>query len=111
MATFDAFESSVKWVIESDIHFDLVEESILGVISGIDAPGSPSGDARQAFHNNLFGRDEDFRRKMRDDVLRVTVDDIKRVAGTYLLGNSARAVILSETDLSGLPSSFEISHV
>ncbi|MFT6752568.1 MAG: Zn-dependent M16 (insulinase) family peptidase [Candidatus Azotimanducaceae bacterium] len=111
MATFDAFESSVKWLIESDIHFDLVEESILGVISGLDAPGSPSGDARQAFHNNLFGRDEEFRRKLRDDVLGVTVDDIKRVAETYLLGSSARAVILSETALPELPSSFEVSYI
>ncbi|MFT7687983.1 MAG: Zn-dependent M16 (insulinase) family peptidase [Candidatus Azotimanducaceae bacterium] len=111
MATFDAFEASVKWVIESDIHFDLIEESILGVISGIDAPGSPSGDARQAFHNDLFGRDHAFRRQARNNILEVSVDDIKRVAKTYLLKNSARAVVMSETGLQEIPSSFEIKQI
>ena len=111
MSTFEAFDQSVNWVITNDIGFELIEESILGIISSIDAPASPAGEARQAFHNALFGRTAAHRQLMRQNILKVTVDDVKRVAGEYLLGACSRAVIASETRSRELPGSFKVTQI
>jgi Zn-dependent M16 (insulinase) family peptidase len=91
--TFDAFAASIRWVLSNDIPFDLVEESILGIVSSIDAPGSPSGEARQVFHQSLFGRTNEHREEVRRRIINTQVADIKRVAETYLCGESSRAVV------------------
>lgn len=106
MRTFDAFRASVDWVVDSDIGFGLVEEAVLGLIAGIDAPGSPAGTARQAFHHALCGRTPEHRRRFRASILKVSVDDIKRVASTYLRGECARAVVTNSTGAAALPDSF-----
>ena len=89
----------------------MIEESILGIISSIDAPSSPAGEARQAFHNNLFGRTGDHRRKMRERILNVSVDDVKKVAGIYLQNDSARAVVTNESQTANLEESFTIHQI
>jgi hypothetical protein len=109
MRTFDAFEQAVDWVINSTIDFDLVEEAILGIVSSIDAPGSPAGQARQAFHQALFGRDAAHRRAVKQNILEVTVDDIKRVAVDYLQARSAKVVVTNEEGARLLPNAFEIT--
>ncbi|MEO2176383.1 MAG: insulinase family protein, partial [bacterium] len=106
MATFDAFEQSIDWVMNSNIGFELIEESILGVISGIDAPASPAGEARQAFHNQLFGRSNEYRQEMRQNFLRVTVEDVQQVAKAYLTGPFSRAVVMSESRSEEIPDTF-----
>jgi Zn-dependent M16 (insulinase) family peptidase len=108
-STFDAFRESIQWVLSSDIPFDLVEESILGIVSSIDAPGSPAGEARQAFHQSLFGRTNDHRETIRRRVIETTVDDIKRVAETYLTYPSSRAVITGNS--VGLDDEFQVEQV
>lgn len=109
MRTFDAFEQAVDWVINSPIDFDLVEEAILGIVSSIDAPGSPAGQARQAFHQTLFGRNAAHRRAVKQNILNVTVDDIKRVAVKYLQDCSAKAVVTNEEGARLLPDAFDIT--
>lgn len=111
LRTFDAFENAVQWLLQSDIEFDLVEEAILGIISGMDAPGSPAGSARQAFSNQLYGRTPAYRRKIRRNFLAVTVDDIKRVTDTYLTGKSARAVVTSDAGSRQLPGTFVVKEI
>ena len=88
-----------------------IEEAILGVISGIDAPGSPSGEAQQAFHNTLFGRGGQFRSTKRNNILGVTVEDVRRVANDYLKGPVARAIVMNENGLKNLPSTFVIKQI
>ncbi|HKI75173.1 MAG TPA: insulinase family protein, partial [Pseudomonadales bacterium] len=111
LRTFEAFGESVNWVIKRDIGFDLVEESILGIMAGIDAPASPAGSARQAFHHALFGRTAEHRRRIRAHILEVGVDDIKRVAETYLTVPGSRAVLTSEAGAASLPDSFVITDI
>jgi len=82
--TFEVFASTVNWLLEKPLDETLVEEAILNVISGIDAPGSPSGEARQAFHNRLSGRGTEYRKTMRQRLIRVSGDDVRRVADQYL---------------------------
>ncbi|MDH5425473.1 MAG: insulinase family protein [Gammaproteobacteria bacterium] len=84
LATLEDFDKSVDWVIEGKHDERLLEEAILGVIGSMDKPGSPAGEAKQAFHNNLYGRTVAQRQAYRERILSVTMDDLKRVAKSYL---------------------------
>jgi Zn-dependent M16 (insulinase) family peptidase len=95
-------------MITGKIGFPLVEEAILGIVSSIDAPGSPAGEARQAFHNELHGRGIQQRKHLRSRILDVNERDIKRVAEKYLQGEGTQAVVTSESRRSDLDDSFEI---
>lgn len=100
--TFDVFGQAIDWIVDTDIGFDPIEESILGIVASVDAPSSPAGEAKQSFQNGLFGRDAAYRRQLRDRVLAVTIDDVKRVAQTYLRGDVSRAVVTNETTANSL---------
>jgi Zn-dependent M16 (insulinase) family peptidase len=104
--TFDSFRQSVDWAINSDITDAMLEEAVLGVISSVDAPGSPSGEIRQAYHHGLFGRSAEHREQSRKRYLEVRQDDLKRVASKYLTGTPTRAVVTSENRLSEVDSEF-----
>ena len=106
MATFDVFEESVRWLHQKPPSFGQVEESILGLVSSLDAPGSPAGECRQAFHQRLYGRDDTHRARQRERLLSVTQDDVQRVAETYLDGQPFRAVLASEGNVAELAEGF-----
>lgn len=91
--TFTAFRESIEWLQRSDIHFDLIEEAILGIVSSLDAPGSPAGEARTHFQQQLLGRSSEHRELFRSRVIATKVDDVKRVAATYFDRPSATAVM------------------
>ena len=110
--TLDDFDASIKWLLENDHDEQKLEEAILGVVSSIDKPGSPAGEAKQAFHSSLFGRTPEQRRKVRSRILQVTLDDLKRVAKTYLLDAEASvAVVTSQAQAESLGEDFEIIEV
>ena len=93
--TLDDFDKSIEWLLNEE-HTDLqVEESILGVIGGMDKPGSPAGEAKQAFHNELYGRTPEQRHLFRERVLKVTVADLKRVGETYLKPELASVAVIT----------------
>ncbi len=98
--TLDDFDRSIEWMLTGKHEWRMVEEAILGVISSIDKPGSPAGEARQAFHNRLHGRTLDKLQAFRQNVLNVRLDDLKRVTETYLSpGKASTAVITSAATL------------
>ena len=71
------------------------------MISRIDKPGSPAGNARSTFQANLFGRDAKMRKELREKVLNVTMDDLQQVAERYLdPANEHLAVVSSEAKAS-----------
>ena len=82
--TLSDFNQSIQWLLETSHDYQALEEAILGVISSLDKPASPAGDAKQTFHNNLFGRNAQQRQKFRQQILAVTIDDLLRVAKSYL---------------------------
>ena len=93
--TFNDFDQSIQWLLETSHEYQALEEAILGVISSLDKPNSPAGDAKQAFHNNLFGRDTKQRQKFRQEILAVTVDDLIRVAKRYLIDQENSMAVVS----------------
>lgn len=89
--TLNDFDRAVAWLQEDRHEWRMVEEAILGVIGSIDKPGSPAGEAKDAFYNSLYGRTPELRRHFRQRVLAVSLEDLRRVGETYL--EPARASI------------------
>ncbi len=98
--TLADFEKSVRWLLDSKHENDALEQAILGVIGSIDRPSSPAGEAKQDFHNRLFGRDHAHREAFRRRILEVSLEDLRRVAETYLRPEAASvAVVTSQAGL------------
>ena len=95
--TLDDFDKSVAWLLENDHEWQQVEEAILGVVSDIDKPSSPAGEAKQSYHNDLFGRTEEQRRRFRENVLAVSLEDLKRVGESYLKPENASIAVVSHS--------------
>ncbi|NVK10582.1 MAG: peptidase M16, partial [Gammaproteobacteria bacterium] len=101
--TIEDFQRGIHWLIDNEVSFDQVEESILGVVSSLDKPASPAGEAKQSFYNVLHDRSPEFRREFRERILSVTTADLKRVANTYFVGVEPTVCVLGpESSLSEL---------
>lgn len=83
--TFQDFEASLDWLLNKEQHAYQLEEAILGLVSSMDKPGSPAGEAITACYAWLHGRTPAFRKQLRERLLNVTIDDLKRVTQTYLV--------------------------
>lgn len=89
------FDKSIDWMLDHK-HEDLqLEEAILGVIGGMDKPGSPAGEAKSAYHNGLHGRTREKLQQFRKQVLDVSLDDLKRVTETYLKNGEASVAVIT----------------
>ena len=93
--TLADFERAVDWAVGGGHEPRLLEEAVLGVIGAMDKPSSPAGEARRAFYNHLFGRDIEQRMEFRRRVLNTTLDDLRRVAETYLKPERASIGLLT----------------
>jgi len=82
-------------VLDNEHEYRQLEEAILGVIGGMDKPGSPAGEARGAFHNGLHARTREKLQLFRQRVLEVTIDDLKRVTETYLKKADANIAVIT----------------
>ncbi|MCK5639484.1 MAG: peptidase M16, partial [Gammaproteobacteria bacterium] len=94
--TLKDFDDSLQWLLENNHQWRLIEEAILGVISSIDKPGSPAGEAKKAFHASLHGRTPEQRRRLRTRILEVKQEDLKRVAEMYLQPEKANTAVISD---------------
>jgi Zn-dependent M16 (insulinase) family peptidase len=93
--TLKDFDDSIAWLFDETISEQSIEESILGIVSSLDKPGSPAGEAKQEFHAQLTGRTCEKRSLYREQVTQVTADDLRRVAETYLKQDKASTVIVT----------------
>jgi len=91
------FDRAVTWMLDSRHEYRALEEAILGVIGSMDKPSSPAGEAKQHFHNRLFGRSHEAREQFRQRVLAVTLDDLRRVTQTYLRPEMASTAVVTNT--------------
>ncbi|PCJ18368.1 MAG: peptidase M16 [Gammaproteobacteria bacterium] len=93
--TLKDFDQSIDWLLSESHEPRLLEEAILGVVSDIDKPSSPAGEAKTAFHNNLSGRTEEQRRRFRLNILNVSQEDLIRVGKTYFSKEAASTAIIT----------------
>ena len=83
--TFKDFEASIDWLMNTEQLPHQLEEAILGLVSGMDKPGSPAGEAITACYALLHGRTPAFRKMLRERLLKVNLEDLQRVAKQYLI--------------------------
>ncbi|MDT8386173.1 MAG: insulinase family protein [Thiogranum sp.] len=99
--TLQDFDQSIVWLLEEKHEWRAVEEAILGVIASVDKPGSPAGEAKDAFYNELYGRTPEQRQAARQRVLEVKLDDLRRVGEKYLRPELASvAVVTSQANVA-----------
>lgn len=98
--TLDDFDASLRWLLEAKHSEQALEEAILGVVSSIDKPASPAGEAKQAFHNSLFGRTPEQRAGFRQRVLAVRLEDFRPVVERYLQPEKASVAVITNAENS-----------
>lgn len=93
--TLADFDASIDWLLNTPHAAQPLEEAILGVVAAIDRPGSPAGEAINAWFSELFGRTPQQRRRFRARVLEVTIEELQRVARTWLRPELARTAVIT----------------
>lgn len=96
--TLEDYDASVEWLLSEDHDEETLEQAILGVVSSIDKPRSPAGEAKGDFQSLLFGRSQEQREAFRAKILKVSLGDLKRVARTYLQTENASIAVISNSD-------------
>ncbi|WP_352336930.1 insulinase family protein [Psychrobacter sp. 16-MNA-CIBAN-0192] len=96
--TFAHFDASIEWLLNEPQTAEQLEEAILGIVSGMDKPGSPAGEAVKACFADLHHRGIEWQRKMRAAILAVTIADLQRVAKQYLQGQKHVRAVLAPYD-------------
>ena len=95
--TLEDFDASIAWLLETQHEQLALEEAILSVMASLDKPGSPAGEAKRDFHERLFGRTAEHRRLLRAGIVGTTIDDLRRVAETYLKPELASTAVITHT--------------
>jgi len=109
--TFDDFQKSREWSLKN-ITQEQLDEGILGIISSIDKPLSPYGEAMSDFSMNLDKKDLERRLEIRSLVKSCTLDDLINVSQKYLFNESKRSVIAGENYIEELKKlNFEIRNI
>jgi Zn-dependent M16 (insulinase) family peptidase len=98
--TFADFSASVDWVLSDQLLPTHLEEAVLGVIGSLDKPGSPAGEALQAYQNELHGRTSEIRQAFRLALLAVDLDSLQTVAARYLQGTLPSEAVVAPSELS-----------
>ena len=93
--TFNEFANSREWSLKN-ISESQLDEGILGVISGIDKPLSPYGEAMSDFGANIDNKDIESRLNFRAKVKACNVSDLENVARKYLFNESKMSIIAGE---------------
>lgn len=106
--TLEDFGKAVEWLADREDDQQRLQEAILGVVSSMDKPGSPAGEAKSTYHSGLFGRTPEVRQAFREQILAVTLGDLKRVARTYLKPELASvAIVTSQKTADTLSDDYE----
>jgi hypothetical protein len=94
--TFQAFEDAISWA-KTSINEQHLEEAILGVVSSIDKPLSPVGEAKNDFNFNLEDINIDERLALRQRIINCSIEDLVRVNKKYLTKESKRSILAGES--------------
>jgi Zn-dependent M16 (insulinase) family peptidase len=95
--TLSDFDQAVAWMMDTHHDNRALEEAILGVIGSMDKPSSPAGEAKQHFHNRLFGRSHEMREQFRQRILAVSLEDLRRVTETYFKPELASTAVITNS--------------
>lgn len=107
--TLQDFDASINWLLSTKHKADQLEEALLGIFADMDKPRSPAGEARQAFHNALYGRTPAQRQQLRERLLAVSIADLQRVAEQYLVSERASTSVIAPSNKAELVSALGLA--
>ena len=107
--TLQDFDASINWLLSTKHKADQLEEALLGIFADMDKPRSPAGEARQAFHNALYGRTPAQRQQLRERLLAVSIADLQRVAEQYLVPERASTSVIAPSNKAELVSALGLA--
>jgi Zn-dependent M16 (insulinase) family peptidase len=96
--TLNDFDDSLKWLLNTKHNGQALEEAILSVVSSIDNPSSPSGEAINTFYSNLHNRPYQWRKQSRQNILNVSLADLLYVGEKYLTPENGNIAIVGSQD-------------
>lgn len=100
LRTLNVYDQAIAWAAAGEFPTDSLKEAILAVFSDLDKPLSPAGVGAQEFANLRQGMTLEMRNRMRQQLLAVDADDLRRVAQKYLQqADSAVSVLAGEAAL------------
>ena len=109
--TFDEFAKSREWSLKN-ITAAQLDEGVLGVISGIDKPLSPYGEAMNDFLANIDNKDINMRLNFRSKVKDCSLDDLVNVSRKYLFNESRQSIIAGENYIDEIKNlGFKIKNI
>ena len=109
--TFEDFKKSREWSLKN-ITQEQLDEGILGIISSIDKPLSPYGEAMSDFSMNLERKNVEKRLEIRSMVKSCTLSDLKNVSQKYLFNESKKSVIAGKNYIEEMKSlNFKVKNI
>ena len=78
--TIQDFEDSLEWALKGDFSEEILLEAKLSVLSDIDKPSSPAGEAFKDYRLNLEGKSQKDRSAYRNNILEIKTDEIVEAA-------------------------------
>ena len=106
--TLSDFDNSLNWLLDSKHDGQALEEAILSVVSTIDNPRSPSGEAISVYYSERHGRDYERRKRYRQNILNVGLDDLTRVGETYLQPEKGNIAVIGSQEVLQNAKGFEL---
>ncbi|MEH6627758.1 MAG: insulinase family protein [Motiliproteus sp.] len=95
--TLEDFGWVTQWLASREQTQQQLDDAVLAMISYMDKPVSPGNEAKQVFHNALYGRTTEQRRGLRERILSVTREDLVRVRETYLVPERANMAVITRS--------------
>ena len=109
--TFIEFQKSIEWSLKN-ITQEQLDEGILGIISSIDKPLSPFGEAMSDFSMNLDKKDLEARLRIRSLVKNCSLNDLVNVSQKYLFNESKKSVIAGKNYIDEMKGmNFQIRNI
>ncbi|BCN93293.1 peptidase M16 [Thiomicrorhabdus immobilis] len=97
LETYSDFKRAHEWLMSAEATQAKVDEAILNVISAMDKPGSPAGEMKKAFYQDLYGRTHEIRMAYRHGVISTTIAELRALAEKYLTNDNISSVVLTNS--------------
>ncbi len=97
--TYEVFDEALRWVLETPIEDEALDEAILGACGDVDPLESPDIKGRREAVNRLTGFTLEERELFKQRLLRVTPADLVRVTENYLAHGRAAQATVAGADL------------
>ncbi len=96
--TYRDMRDGLRWLHELPDEAAALTEAQLGVLQGLDAPGSPAGEARRRFIGDLTGRDPQTIDAYRERILACNLTQVRAAAQRWLMPEGGTMACITSTE-------------